>query len=310
MTSFFDASVQLKMTCHSPEEFQEKVIGWDIKHLQLSKGIYQSSMDIVHTSNMQLTKAVHNVGICERGGTIPGSVIIALPFLAPGTARPYYCGAQLTDEECPVLLSRAEYEILSSGTEMDIAIALNGKILDTEAILLTGQPFASLVRSHRIRIKKQHQLNLVQTISVIMQVLKNYSTSLLIEKQTQLEKQLVQQLLVSIIPPPRNKKSPPNRSQVARRAELLIRQQPQQNLTIEQICNLIGCSARSLHLGFKECYGTTSRHYAHTVALNAARSQFFQHPTEKNISDTALGLGFVHLGRFAQQYKQLFDELP
>jgi transcriptional regulator GlxA family with amidase domain len=31
---------------------------------------------------------------------------------------------------------------------------------------------------------------------------------------------------------------------------------------------------------------------------------------KKNISNIASGLGFVHLGRFSQQYKQLFDELP
>ncbi len=310
MNSLFDPTLQFQITCHSPDEFQEKVIGWDIAHLQLTQGAYQSSVDIVHTANIQLTKAKHNVGICERGGTIPGVVIIALPLLAVGTERPYYCGSQLSGQECPVLLSAGEYEILSSGAEIDFAIAIDAGILDTEAILLTGYPFASLVRSQRVSIQKQDQLWLMQSIATLMQALKNQSPTLPIRQQERLEKQLIKQLLMSIIPLPEKKKTPPNRRLVARKAEQLLRQYPQQNLTIEQICRHIGCSARNLHLGFKECYATTPRQYAHIVALNSARSQLLHHSVKKNISNIASGLGFVHLGRFSQQYKQLFDELP
>ncbi len=310
MDSLFDPALQFQITCHSPDEFQEQVIGWDIDHLQLTQGAYQSSVDIVHTPNMQFTKATHHVGIFERGSLISGAVIIAIPLLSANIERPYYCGSQLAEQECPVLHSGGEYEILSSGAEIDFAIAIDAGILDTETILLTGSPFASLVRSHRVSIQKLDQLRLVQSISLLMQELKHNPPQFLAEQQKLLETQLIKQLLMSIIPPSSKKKFLPNRKQVARKAELLIRQYPQHNMTIEQICHYIGCSARSLHLGFKECYGTTPRQYAHTVALNSAQNQLLQQTTNKSISNIALGLGFAHLGRFSQQYQQLFGELP
>ncbi len=76
-----------------------------------------------------------------------------------------------------------------------------------------------------------------------------------------------QQLLLSIRLPQNDYASLPNRRAVARRAEQAIRKHPRQQLTIDKICSLVGCSARSLHLGFKECYGTSPGRYARTLAL-------------------------------------------
>lgn len=310
MKALFDPTVRLQVTCHAPDEFQEKAIGWDIDHLQLDRGAYLSSLDIVHTSNMQLSRTTHNVGIHERGGVLPNTTAIALPILPPDMKLPYYCGGRLEPEECPVLLPGTEFEILSSGVETYVAMVVDAELLNREALQLTGHPFASLVRQQRACIGRQDQLRLVQTISNLMQELKKHPHRLSVTRQELLEKQLIEQFLLSIRPPSRKKIKIPNRRQVAWKAEQLIRQHPRQHLHIEQLCSLIGCSARTLHLGFKERYGTTPGQYARTLALNAVWKQLQNLPPSGTITEVAMAWGFYHLGRFSQQYRQLFDELP
>lgn len=309
MNSLFDPAVQLQITCHTPDEFQEKALGWDIDHLQVASGNYRISMDLAHTQNIQLSNVNHHVGIHEQGAIPPGTYAVSLPFVLD-TAPLYCCGERLEKDECPALLPGEEFETHSSGAVNYISILADAGLLDREAVLLTGQPFSSLLRSRRVCIGKQDQLRLVQTISTLMQELKRFPHHLPIRQHELLEKQLVEQWLLSIRPLSGEKIKIPNRRLVARKAEQLIRQHPRQRLNIEQLCSLIGCSARTLHLGFKERYNTTPKQYARTLALNAVCRELRNLSPSGTISEVAMAWGFYHLGRFSQQYRQLFDELP
>ena len=306
----FDPKVQIQLTCHTPDEFQEKAIGWDIDHLQMGYGVYRSSLDLVHTLNMQLSKITHHIGIRERGSVTPNAITIALPVLPSNTKHPYFCGEQLAPEECPALLSGDDFELFSSGVETYVTIVIDAELFNKECLLLTGQPFSSLIYSQRVWIKKQDQQLLVLSILQQIEYLKKYSHQLSIQQQAVLEKQLVEQLLFTIRPPIDIKTKIPHRRRVAYEAERLLCQHVQKHLTIEQLCRLIGCSARTLHLGFKERYGTTPSQYSRTLALNSARNQLRTIPPTSTVTEVAMNWGFYHLGRFSQQYRQLFDELP
>jgi len=309
MNSLFDPALLVRLTCHSTNEFQERAIGWDIDHFQTASGNYQVSLEMVHTRNFQISNVTHHVGIHERG-TIPvGAHAISLPFIQ-GKEPLYFCGGRLGKNECPAPLSGEEFETHSSASVNYISIVTDADLLDREAVLLTGRPFAYLVRSRRVYIQKQDQLQLARAAVSVIQRLKNCRNNLPSRQQELLEKRLIELLLLAIRPPSGKKIKIPNRRLVALKAEQLIRQHPEQLLNIAQLCSLIGCSARTLHLGFKERYGTTPGQYARTLALNAAHQQLC-HPTcGKSVSEVAMTWGFYHLGRFSQQYKQLFTELP
>ncbi len=309
MKSLFDPAEQLQITCNAPDEFQQKIVGWDIDHLQLAPGNYWVNVNMVHTQNIQFSNITHNVGVHERGCVSAKACAISLPTLL-GTEPLYFCGGILEKDECPISMSGEGFETLSSGGMNYNTIVIDIGLLNREAVRLTGHPFSSLIRSQRVCIQKQNQLRLAQSISTIIQELKNYPHHLPTVQQQLLEKQIMEQLLLSIRPPSGEKIKIPNRRQVAWKAEQFIRQKPQQQLTIDQLCNLIGCSSRTLHLGFKERYGMTPGQYGHILALNIVRHKLCHlHPRE-SVSEIAMACGFFHLGRFSQQYKQLFAELP
>ena len=309
MNSLFDPTEQLQIICDSPDEFHQKAVGWDIDHIQLASGNYRVSIDLVHTRNIQFSNVTRNVGVNERGGLPPGTCAIALPTFL-GSDPLYYCGGLLEKNECLALKSGEEFETFSSGAMNYITIVIDSDLFNKEAVRLTGKPFASLVQSHRVRINKHDQLRLMQAISTVMDELKRYPLQLPTVQQLLLEKQIMEQLLLSIQSPSGKKIKIPNRRQVAWRAEQLIRRHPQQNLDIKQLCKLIGCSARTLHLGFRERYGLTPRQYNHILTLNIVRYKLCHSRPEESISTIAMDWGFYHLGHFSQQYKQLFSELP
>ncbi len=309
MKYLFDPTLQIQLTCHSPDELQEKAAGWDIEHLQLSPGNYRISVDIVHTRHLQLSNITHHIGTHERGSICRGACAVSLPVLLDSSPL-YCCGGQIETEECPAIQSGEEFDTHSAGGVNYVTLVADVTLLDQEAIRLTGRPFSSLIRSQRVRINRQDQRHLVQMVSTLMHALKNGSQSPATGWQELREKQLIEKLVLSIHPQDGGKINVPNRRQIARKAEQLIRKHLRQHLNVEQICSILGCSVRSLHLGFKERYGITPVKYARIMALNGVSRDLHNLPPAATISDVAMAWGFSHLGRFSQQYRQLFTELP
>ena len=80
---------------------------------------------------------------------------------------------------------------------------------------------------------------------------------------------------------------------------------------IKSLCEVASLSERSLQYGFQEYIGISPVQYLRTVRLNAARQQLQNASKDKHsVSAIALDWGFLELGRFARDYKQLFLELP
>lgn len=81
--------------------------------------------------------------------------------------------------------------------------------------------------------------------------------------------------------------------------------------TIPELCKIAELSERNLQYGFKEYLGVTPIRYLRLLRLNGVRRDLLINHDKKNkIVDVALDWGFIELGRFASEYRQLFQELP
>lgn len=80
---------------------------------------------------------------------------------------------------------------------------------------------------------------------------------------------------------------------------------------IQTLCRVACLSERTLQYGFMETLGITPIHYLRVVRLNGAKHALqFADPKQTKVVDIATNWGFVELGRFAKEYRQLFCELP
>lgn len=81
--------------------------------------------------------------------------------------------------------------------------------------------------------------------------------------------------------------------------------------TIPELCKIAKLSERNLQYGFKEYLGITPIRYLRLIRLNGVRRDLLISNNKKDrVIDVALNWGFIELGRFAREYRQLFQELP
>lgn len=95
-----------------------------------------------------------------------------------------------------------------------------------------------------------------------------------------------------------------------RRVVDLIEAQPERDLTLAELADAAGTTARALQRGFKEVVGMSPTAYVRAVRLDRVHEELLHHCGTASVTDIAMKWGFFHLGRFAQQYRERFGVLP
>ncbi|MCY1188248.1 Helix-turn-helix domain protein [compost metagenome] len=94
------------------------------------------------------------------------------------------------------------------------------------------------------------------------------------------------------------------------RARSFIQDHAREEICLEDIERAAGISRFKLFEGFKKYFGQSPMAYLKRHRLSAVRQELLEDRCARNISVIAMGWGFTHLGRFASEYRKLFDETP
>ena len=82
-------------------------------------------------------------------------------------------------------------------------------------------------------------------------------------------------------------------------------------LSIPEICAIADCSVRTLQYGFLEHYNLTPVQFIKYHRINEARRQLIAASAdEQSVGQIARSLGLKHQGRFSEDYREMFGELP
>ena len=96
-----------------------------------------------------------------------------------------------------------------------------------------------------------------------------------------------------------------------RRAVELIEERPSDPWTTVRLAAEVHLSVRALQEGFRRDLGTPPMAYLRQTRLRRARQQLLVADREATtVSAVAVGLGILHLGRFAAAYREAFGESP
>ena len=102
-----------------------------------------------------------------------------------------------------------------------------------------------------------------------------------------------------------------SRHRMVERAREHIHEHLAEPILIPDLCSYCGTSLRTLERAFKSSFGTTPNNYVRAARLNAVRRDLLNSDfSDVPIADIAMWNGFTHMGRFAQQYKKQFGQLP
>jgi AraC-like DNA-binding protein len=98
---------------------------------------------------------------------------------------------------------------------------------------------------------------------------------------------------------------------VVRRAIDLMHAHPEIPWGTAQLARATGVSARALQKAFQRSGQPPPMTYLRRLRLHKARAELAAHnPNQLTVTAVASRWGFLHLSRFAQQYRQLFGESP
>jgi AraC-like DNA-binding protein len=96
-----------------------------------------------------------------------------------------------------------------------------------------------------------------------------------------------------------------------RRAYQYIAAHACESITLSDLVEACGVSARSLHAGFRHHKDTTPMGYLKAHRLDLARRQLASAQSRPvSVTDVALSCGFNHLSKFARDYRLRFGESP
>ena len=82
-----------------------------------------------------------------------------------------------------------------------------------------------------------------------------------------------------------------------------------QTLGVDELAARMGMTVRTVQHLFRKHHGLTPKAFVRARKLDEARRQL-QSGTCTSVGEVALGLGFLHLGRFAIAYRERFGETP
>lgn len=81
-------------------------------------------------------------------------------------------------------------------------------------------------------------------------------------------------------------------------------------LTIENIADACGVSARTLQLSFRQYMDTTPMAYLRDLRMRKVHEALKAASPGMTVAEVCRSYGFIHLGRFAADYQRVFGELP
>lgn len=96
-----------------------------------------------------------------------------------------------------------------------------------------------------------------------------------------------------------------------RRVEQYIRAHAADSISLNDLIEVSGVSARSLHAGFRRFRDATPMGYLKNYRLALARNELLRGAeTGQSVTDVALSCGFTHLSKFARDYSERYGERP
>ena len=121
--------------------------------------------------------------------------------------------------------------------------------------------------------------------------------------------------LIESIPPSdsslNQKLRPFKRTRLAKQVEAYMLNHLDTPLSLQDLCEVVGTSERSLHYAFHDLFDMSPMAYLKAHRLNQVRRQLkAATPEADRVIDVAKQWGFHHMGHFSVDYKAMFGESP
>jgi AraC family transcriptional regulator, ethanolamine operon transcriptional activator len=307
--ALFPAGLVAIVQSRDIDDLTAAAVGWNRECTQLRAGRFYGKVAIAHTSHMQMSRVSWNTAIQARGEAPRGTRAIAVPI--GSNPAPSFCGGAVGGKEIVTEQEGTEVDFRGAKTCEFLLMSIGIGLLQRHAAALWGEPFESRVVDGRMNLGSvAARTKLAHSWSLVFARVQSDPAALSNPHVAHMVEQSVLNALLGVAGPPTGRSVPVRRQVLARRAEEFIRGRIDAPITLSDVCDWVGASERSLHLGFLERFGMSPMAYLKALRLNRVRRQLRDATPGTSVTDVAMRSGFLHLGRFATDYGRFFGEWP
>ncbi|MDU9393943.1 helix-turn-helix domain-containing protein [Pseudomonas sp. zfem002] len=285
------------------------IMGWEQTYDQIGRGVLSSELTQLCGTRFQVFREVLDKRVVQQGCAPKGRLCIAISMDTP--RPPVMQGHEVAS--CGVALLRDGEEFVLHAPEGMQFLAANLDIVrfaQQAALELSDQQLKRLKTSSQVSVSAEALERLRCRVVALFGAPLGAGLS-----EQQLENLLLEAFLDLFLEAQDEVRCRRGNLSVSaylvRRSQELLLEQPQQPLSILDICERLRVSRRTLQNSFQQITGQRPVEYLRTVRLNAVRRALLgSSVVEGNVSEVAGRLGFFHLSHFAAHYRELFGEYP
>lgn len=299
-----------------PDQLTEIVDGSSMRHRVLPGGTLAAKLETLQIGPSRLQRGLYHMGVLVDGAWPNDLITVGFVLGAPAhaTVNGFACpplSIQLYCEGCELCYRAAP-------DSSWFAYLVERERIQQAALRLCGRPLP-IPDSGSISIQPEEQdgRRIATTIRALFELGAYPNPPQTIKALGRaMEEQLQYDLACALHNGRRQDRSWEAR-RVAQRRSLMVRAEEylraniSETFSLSELADAVGTSGRTLENRFLETYGVTPMSWFRSMKLNAVRNELQQlKGSGERISDIAMRRGFLHLGRFSEEYRRLFGECP
>lgn len=286
---------------------------WDLDFTQLDSGQFYGRLLQFGLDNIHIAEACFTRTLNQKGAPPAGFRTIVVP--AKRNVQFVWRGQQINGNHLLIFPAGSE---LSSVSQPDFHVytcSFSERLLSAVCESLQLPELDDLCGNSEVVHCSSGSMNHLRRTLRELCVFnaKDVPSSILQLYKTRLSEILPKQILQSIATSIRSCSvaTSEKREQAICVAESYISRTLQCDISVTAVCLKAEVSQRTLEYAFMERFGMNPKVFIRTSRLNAVRKALrVADPSRANVKDIALKYGFWHAGQFAEDYSNLFNELP
>lgn len=288
--------------------------GWDQRYFQLGSGKFESSIWQLSLDALHVFYETANQRVIQQVTPPKDTIAFGLPLAV--TAPYTFAGRPLTPNSLLVARGNREFVMHSPENLQLLGVELS---LDAFSRLAppgqgrrfidqaNGQPILS-IPADRLRRVGIRLLQLLRAIESEPQILSND------QAEARIKEQVADAICELLDEEPSGTHADFTRlchSEIVERTRQLVMQSGDEPVTVQQLCEQLKVSRRTIQNGFQTVTGLTPVEYMRSIRLNLVRNLLkTTRSDELTVRDAAQLWGFLHLGHFSHDYRCQFGESP
>ncbi len=293
----------LQLETHAPD--------WRWQSTQLASGEFRVSGSILALNAALIGQVSISHASMHRLQAPSGCLSLLIP--APGAAAIFVRGYRVEPQECIVLSSNAQLDVVTHGKSIVVSLSVSNRVCDAsrfESRGLTLRPGARLLSCGTDAIAA-----MLDNVGAAFKACDACTDGAAHQAvRASFEDLFIAQLKriaadSAVLRAQRHDRG--RRHTAVELARRYIREHLTDPIRLSDLCAHTHLQARSLEYGFREILGLSPVSYVKALRLNEVRGQLLSNvPEPRSISELALDAGFWHLSQFAADYRKFFLETP